>query len=162
MSAGEEQGVVDAPAHPDLRWVATLFFCAISQFGTKQGVGRVSAATHSPKSAPLSDSTLLPQLAGSHPCLTYRWKLEYGQWLTCATMLHRVPMNVIDMPVEVGLIADEMFPESMLPQRDLVPLCAAPAHPFRSIESGVTALRDHPLNDAPASGIARHLDAILR
>ena len=24
-------------------------------------------------------------------------------------------MDVIDMPVEVGLIADEMFPESMLP-----------------------------------------------
>ncbi len=29
-------------------------------------------------------------------------------------MLHRVPMDV-DMPVEVGLIADEMFPKSMLP-----------------------------------------------
>ena len=48
-------------------------------------VGRVSAPTHSPKAAPLSDSMLIPQFAGSHPCLTYRWKLEYGQWLTCAT-----------------------------------------------------------------------------
>ena len=33
-------------------------------------VGRVSAPTHSPKSAPLSDSMLIPQFAGSHPCLT--------------------------------------------------------------------------------------------
>jgi hypothetical protein len=48
-------------------------------------VERVSAPSHSPKSAPLSDSMLIPQFAGRHPCLTYRWKLEYGQWLTCAT-----------------------------------------------------------------------------
>ena len=48
-------------------------------------VGRVSAPTHSSKSAPLSDSMLIPQFAGSHPCLTYRWQLEYGQWLTWAT-----------------------------------------------------------------------------
>ncbi|MGH8531445.1 MAG: transposase [Gammaproteobacteria bacterium] len=48
-------------------------------------VGRVSAPIHSPKSAPLSSSTLRPQFAGNHPCLTNRWKLEYGQWLTCAT-----------------------------------------------------------------------------
>ncbi len=67
-------------------------------------------------------------------------------------MLHRVPMDVIDMPVEVGLIADEMFPDSMLPQRAQVPLFAAPVHPFRSIESGLTALRDPPLDDAPAVG----------
>ena len=53
--------------------------------GYQASVGRVSAPTHSPKSAPLSDSMLIPQFAGSHPCLTYRWKLEYGQWLTCAT-----------------------------------------------------------------------------
>ena len=36
-------------------------------------------------------------------------------------MLHRVPMDVIDMPVEGGLITDEMFPESMLPQGALIP-----------------------------------------
>jgi hypothetical protein len=35
-------------------------------------------------------------------------------------MFHRVPMDVIDMPVEVHLITDEMFPESMLPEGALV------------------------------------------
>jgi hypothetical protein len=51
-------------------------------------------------------------------------------------MLHRVPMDVIDMPVEVGLITDEMFPESMLPQGALVPFSAARIHPFRSMSLG--------------------------
>ena len=67
-------------------------------------------------------------------------------------MLHRVPMDVIDMPVEVGLITDEMFPESMLPQGALVPFSAARIHPFRSIESGLATLRDHPLDDTPTVG----------
>ena len=67
-------------------------------------------------------------------------------------MLHRVPLDVIDMPVEVGPIADEMFPESMLPQGALVPFSAAPIHPFRSIESGLETLRDHPLDDTPTVG----------
>ena len=53
--------------------------------GDRASAGRVSAPTRSPKSAPLSDSMLISQFAGSHPCLTYRWNLEYGQWLTCAT-----------------------------------------------------------------------------
>ena len=51
-------------------------------------------------------------------------------------MLHRVPMDVIDMPVEVGVITDEMVPESMLPQGALVSFSAARIHPFRSVESG--------------------------
>ena len=67
-------------------------------------------------------------------------------------MLHRVPMDVIDMPIEVGLITDEMFPESMLPQGALVPFSAARIHPFRSIESGLATLRDHPLDDTPTVG----------
>ena len=61
-------------------------------------------------------------------------------------------MDVIDMPVEVGLITDEMFPESMLPQGALVPFSAARIHPFRSIESGLATLRDHPLDDTPTVG----------
>ena len=56
------------------------------------------------------------------------------------------------MPVEVGLITDEMFPESMLPQGALVPFSASRIHPFRSIESGVATLRDHPLDDTPTVG----------
>jgi len=67
-------------------------------------------------------------------------------------MLHRVPMDVIDMSVEVGLITDEMFPESMLPQGALVPFSAARIHPFGSIESGLATLRDHPLDDTPTVG----------
>ena len=67
-------------------------------------------------------------------------------------MLHRVPMDVIDMPVEVGLITDEMFPESMLPQGALVPFSSARIHPFRSIEPGLATLRDHPLDDTPTVG----------
>jgi hypothetical protein len=67
-------------------------------------------------------------------------------------MLHRVPMDVIDMPVEVGLITDEMFSESMLPQGALVPFSAVRIHPFRSIESGLATLRDHPLDDTPTVG----------
>ena len=109
--------------------LATVRFCAREGAAepAAASVGRGSAPTHSPKSAPLSDSMLIPQFAGSHRCLTYRWKLEYGQWLTCAhvPMLHRIAMDVIDMPVEVGLITDEMFPESMLPQAALVPSCGA-------------------------------------
>ncbi|OOO01657.1 MAG: hypothetical protein USCGTAYLOR_02149 [Chromatiales bacterium USCg_Taylor] len=59
---------------------------------------------------------LLPQFAGSHPCLRYRWRLEYGQWLTRATQPCFTGFrDVIDTPVEVGLIADEMLPKSMLP-----------------------------------------------
>jgi len=42
-----------------------------------------------------------------------------------------------------------MFPESMLPQGALVPFSAARIHPFRSIESGLATLRDHPLDDTP-------------
>ena len=61
-------------------------------------------------------------------------------------------MDVIDMPVEVGLITDEMFPESMLPQGALVPFSAARIQPFRSIESGLATLRDHPLDDTPTVG----------
>jgi hypothetical protein len=49
------------------------------------------------------------------------------------------------MPVELGLITDEMFPESMLPQGALVPYSAARIDPFRSIESGLATLREHPL-----------------
>ena len=51
------------------------------------------------------------------------------------------------MPVEVGLITDEVFPESMLSQGALVPFSAAPIHPFRLIESGLAMLRDHPLDE---------------
>ena len=79
------------------------------------GVGRVSAPTHSPKSAPLSDSMLIPQVAGGHPCLTYRL-------------------------------------EARIPQGALVPFSAARIHPFRSIESGLATLRDHPLDDTPTVG----------
>jgi hypothetical protein len=61
-------------------------------------------------------------------------------------------MDVIDMPVDAGLIADKMFPKSMLPSRALVPLSAARVRPFRSIESRLAALRDHPLDDTPAVG----------
>ena len=53
-------------------------------------------------------------------------------------MLHRVSMDIIDMPVEVGLIADEMFPKSMLPSRALVPVSATRVHPF--IHSGRLSL----------------------
>lgn len=42
-------------------------------------------------------------------------------------MLHHVPMHVIDIPVEFGFIADEMFLESLLPQRALVPTGRRPA-----------------------------------
>jgi hypothetical protein len=69
-------------------------------------VGHASAPTHSPKSAPLSDSTLLPQCVGSHPCLYI--PMEAGirpmTYLCHAPMLHRVSMDVIDMPVEARLI----------------------------------------------------------
>ena len=67
-------------------------------------------------------------------------------------VLHGVPMDVTDMPVEVGLITDEMFPESILPQGALLPFSAARIHPFRSIESGLATLRDHPLDDTPTVG----------
>jgi hypothetical protein len=48
-------------------------------------------------------------------------------------------MDVIDMPVEVGLIANEMFPKSTVPSRALVPFSAARVHPFRSIDSPLAA-----------------------
>ena len=97
---------------------------------------------------------LIPQVAGRQPCLTYRWKIEYGQManLRHVPMLHPVLMDVIDMPVEVGLMTDEMFPQSMLPQSALVPFSAARIHPFRAIESGLATLRDHPLDDTPTVG----------
>ena len=68
--------------YEDVEWYGILSGDTTNGRGS---VGRVSAPPHSPKSAPLSDSMLIPQFAGRHPCLTYRWKLEYGQWLTCAT-----------------------------------------------------------------------------
>jgi hypothetical protein len=61
------------------------------------------------------------------------------------------------MPVEVGLIADETLPKSMLPSRALVPLSAARVHPFRSIGSRLAALRDHPLMTRQRGGKNPHL-----
>ncbi len=115
----------------------------------------MSAPTHSPKSAPLSDSMLIPQVSGRHPPLfdiPMEARIRPMAHLRHLPMLHRAPMDVIDMPVEVGLITDEMFPESMLPQGALVPFSAARIHPFRSIESGLAMLRDHPLDDPPTVG----------
>jgi hypothetical protein len=48
-------------------------------------------------------------------------------------MLHRVGCNRYAGCSR--LIADEMFPKSILPSRTLVPFSAARVHPFRSIES---------------------------
>ena len=56
--------------------------------------GEACRAVLARKSAPLSDSMLLPQFAGSHACLKYLWKLEYGQGLTCATC-HASPGSTV-------------------------------------------------------------------
>lgn len=42
-----------------------------------------------------------------------------------ASVRHWIPMDVIDMPDEVVFTADQVFPESALPQAAFTPLDAA-------------------------------------
>lgn len=50
------------------------------------------------------------------------------------TLLHRIPMVVIDRPVEIVLIADWMLPKPPLPNRPLPMLCLGRIPPFLSME----------------------------
>ncbi|MGQ0595384.1 MAG: DUF5615 family PIN-like protein [Gammaproteobacteria bacterium] len=77
-----------------------------SAFGSSKArasVGRVSAPTHSPKSAPLSNSMLLLQFDGSHACLTDQVKARTRPraHLFHVPMLHwGSSMDVIGVPIE--------------------------------------------------------------
>ena len=49
-------------------------------------------------------------------------------------MLDRIPMNVVEMPVEIVLIANLVFPKTPLPYRTLAMLGLGSIDPFRSLE----------------------------
>ncbi len=50
------------------------------------------------------------------------------------TVLHRIPMDVIDMAVEIVLVADLMLPKPPLPNRTFPVFFLGRIHPFLSME----------------------------
>jgi hypothetical protein len=56
-------------------------------------------------------------------------------------------MNVIDMPHEVGFIANRVLPKTVLPESALVPQDSSRRHPFWPMETCRTMLADSPFND---------------
>lgn len=50
------------------------------------------------------------------------------------SMLHRIPMDVIDMVVEIVLVADLMFPKPPLPNRTFPVFFLGRVHPFLLME----------------------------
>ena len=49
-------------------------------------------------------------------------------------MLDWIPMNVVEIPVEIVLIANLVLPKTMLPYRTLAMLGLGWIYPFRSLE----------------------------
>jgi hypothetical protein len=50
------------------------------------------------------------------------------------TVLHRIPMDVIDMAVEIVWVADLMLPKPPLPNRTFPVFSLGRVHPFLSME----------------------------
>src|SRR5438105_7267098 len=65
-------------------------------------------------------------------------------------MLHRIDMDVIDMPREVVVVPDRVLPEPALPQRALVLAVAGDAHAAR-----LDRVREQPLDAPPTAGEIR-------
>ena len=66
-------------------------------------------------------------------------------------VLHGIQMDVIDMAREIGLIANLMFPKTLLPKRTLIFLHPTIAYHFANVQSRTTSLRDERLDDSPTS-----------
>ncbi|MFO1423577.1 MAG: hypothetical protein U1F70_07970 [Candidatus Competibacteraceae bacterium] len=64
--------------------------------------------------------------------------MERGIWpianLFDVTVLHRIPMDVIDMPVEIVWVADWMLPKPPLPNRTFPVFFLGRIHPLLSME----------------------------
>src|SRR4030065_1801564 len=66
-----------------------------------------------------------------------------------ATVLDRVPVDVINMTPIIVRIPDQMFPIAMLPERALLALRASSSHEIRTIQADATALRHSAFDDLP-------------
>lgn len=67
-------------------------------------------------------------------------------------MLDRVAVQVSEMPGEVRLIANQVFPETLLPKGALTLAGTAIGHPVNTVVAIATSMGDMPLEQTPTVG----------
>ena len=77
-------------------------------------VARIDYSPNRPCISPRSP----PQSAGNQPFFTHRWKLLHGANPSDISVLHRIEVDVIDVTLEVRVVADCVLPK---PAGALVP-----------------------------------------